>query len=1399
MNTDLRPEVARKLDLFGQRRRRLLLKRGACASATAFLSAIALLALVDYLTFLEDIARVALSLIAYTLVLILAWLTSLRLMWRRPGRRELACLMETCEPDLREYLLSAVELGESGEAVAWDSATYRQLLQEEVAERVASTDVAEQLPNSLIRWWPRLAAAATLLTVILLLLPGTHYWRLFARAAIPGSNISRLSRTRIQIIQPTPADTVVPQGDVVSVIAELTGDEADHAHLESFVDGRAAGRIRMKQIAPRRFSAGMKIARKSVRYRVRAGDGMTRKYTISAVPRPRITSFEKIITYPDYTGFPPERLVESSGDLEVIEGANVDLVLRADQRVGEAELRMTFGGRKETIALKRMMLNKLSGSVRVSASGTYRVHLVAAKTSFENRFSPEYEIRTFPDLAPSVNITRPDRNLSALPNQVLDMEIHAKDDLGLVEVFQMARVNSGHWRRLPVDLNARGKEITIQHAWDMLAMDIRAGDQVTTKFMAKDLKGNEGASALLTVTIVTPGFDKNRLEPLRRMKEIAETLADLHDAAVELRKTTDKAMAALRGNETSSLKRRQGVARIARASEKVKEWTEAAGNQVKEAVKSAPGDEAAFEMTKFGRALSKLRREGLEKPGEELELSERTNSAKRATQLRNQASRAFKNTTSASEKIARIFKQRLASEQATVIVEDLKHLLAELDRTAAARKRAGDDSAARSNLGRRQKASLAHGGAVEKMLEELSKMNCRGRQQAVKNARKEMNRTREASEKALLSADTPANSQYRRSVESALANMREVARELEKAAANGRTELSRMIGDTSSDLDRLVSDIRKATEATRSQTPDSQETTASVSAMQCHVKARLLKDRADLEELRPDADGEFVNDITKAAEALEALGAAQAGPDEQEEQQTELGRISKAFKDLEIGHEFLEAAAMVDDLAARERWAGPEPGADLSRARDWARADKALKSVVGRMKSAGIPREIQKQMEQVQENSSTLDIRKEMTGRGAGAQDRVCVADQLADVSLELDTVKNALAPRMKKARGAIGRLRPAFAGRLRQMAEEARFLLDKTDSLLTGAREKSGRAVREGARGLLDEQERLNEKLDDLRSALRRDANAQDLSTREGRERARDADDAQALLRQPPPRAEDHLRQAVGSLRKPVRLDAIKKARKQQEEIAVILDQLAVHFANLAADKPRETRAVLRRAENRLGLGRKLGEQFEMAERLARMANEAPRAAIADLKHEMDGNREMREELEKLRGKTGNGKTDCGAQPRPALQTARVGVGKWMARALDELEKGSPSGGDTGRNDVGGKNARDVERALRQAARAQARAMSASRVDNGVPGEALGGSARRARRVGNSGRFGFLSSLMRPRFARFGKNSDWGKLRSRKAVDLIDARGENVPEEYRPMVEAYFKAIAGKARNGGD
>src|SRR4029079_5727219 len=89
----------------------------------------------------------------------------------------------------------------------------------------------------------------------------------------------------------------------------------------------------------------------SLHYRIRAGDAMTRRYTLSTVERPEARSFKKTYQYPDYARKPNRVVTEDNGDLDELEGSTVELEIEVNQDVKDAKLRLEQGGKPSEIAL----------------------------------------------------------------------------------------------------------------------------------------------------------------------------------------------------------------------------------------------------------------------------------------------------------------------------------------------------------------------------------------------------------------------------------------------------------------------------------------------------------------------------------------------------------------------------------------------------------------------------------------------------------------------------------------------------------------------------------------------------------------------------------------------------------------------------------------------------------------------------------------------------------------------------------------------------------------------------------------------------------------------------------------------------------------------------------------
>ena len=110
MSVQVDPIILSKLEEFRKRRRNLIVLRGLCSAVVSLLAFFTVIAVADYLVGMSENLRYALTIGGYFLVLFMVWRTCARLLLELPSKKHLARLVEKTSPELREDLLSAVEL-----------------------------------------------------------------------------------------------------------------------------------------------------------------------------------------------------------------------------------------------------------------------------------------------------------------------------------------------------------------------------------------------------------------------------------------------------------------------------------------------------------------------------------------------------------------------------------------------------------------------------------------------------------------------------------------------------------------------------------------------------------------------------------------------------------------------------------------------------------------------------------------------------------------------------------------------------------------------------------------------------------------------------------------------------------------------------------------------------------------------------------------------------------------------------------------------------------------------------------------------------------------------------------------------------------------------------------------
>ncbi|MFH5805460.1 hypothetical protein, partial [Alienimonas sp. DA493] len=1322
MNLALDPAVARKLDAYRRRRGRLTAFRALCAGITALLVGLAAVALIDWYWLLSDSTRWLLSAAAYGGAVLAAGLALVGRTGRLSRREQVAAAIEDADPSVRERLLSAVELAADDPESVHDSPAFRALLQGEVARLMANVRPAKLLPYRLVAGWAAAALIVIGLTAAAAATGGPRVLHLLHRAALPGANLARVSRVQVEILDPSPPSRTLPAGDTVAIVVAITGADSlgggvSDATLETAAGDGEPRRLPLRPTSGDEWAVNLPLGEEDVTYRVLAGDAITKRYTLTVRPRPRVTAFGKTVAFPDYAALPPQTVTEEHGDLFALAGSTVELTLEPDQPVDKAELRLAPAdpdAPEQTLPLTSAEgddgVVRWSATLPMEAPGTYRVHLVSAETGFDNPFAPRSEIRPLADAPPTVAFTQLPENAAAglllPPDDLLDLAARAADDLPLDRVEQWVSINGGEWTATPLafepatdaaanaaavrgPIDAGGRELTAEWRWDLLPLELTTGDEVRTKLVATDRKGQTGQSAVLRVLIAGEDFDPLRHAAAERTLLLVDQVAafaaavkeqrDLAEAAMERQKQagtaqTDEARAA-RAEEYAVIQDLRGRRR------------DAAAALTATIAAALPGQTAgadALEWELLGRFVSRIGLEPAADPLVQQELGESPD------QIRDAINRDFKE---ADEQA--VYAEKFARRFAThgflaAVAADLAAVYRQQDRVANLEEISWDRLA-------RQEAVVA--GRLEAIEEFARRHRDRvddKRQREVDGLIKATDELRAKLDDAAARGETDADDDGRPS-EEALRKFRETARSVRddlgwRKKPNSLHNLPNELrsawkylwehtGDLPDEFEKAAdvrAKIERATEK-RAAAEDSAEAdrlAEEVARLAADKHAALapdiarLRDVRTLQKARPDADTTFAADAGLAARAVDVVAeAAAAGTlidlkpieDEATEEPAADGEpapaepagptavspsyaleeIAPAFRTLQSGHELTAARRAAETLRERERWGAQTPDGLFDHPRQWDAHEAQLEYALDRLRKAkalGEGNVIERGINEARWSPAAHRAEPLITERRWKDAGPVAADAELAVLAADLRAVEAQLAPTMAEARAVLAKYAPTIPELARDAAEAARQREEAAAEATEAAEndQTEPAAVREAVRELAREQAAAERDLAELAEAFADDADRQDLRDAEQRNRAKDADAAVAAVQERAEAAEralaDAARAAADESAAPEeRAEPLAEAAEQQAATAEALEKVAEHFENLDAEAPPEEIAASREALRELieeEAAAELAERFAPSEALAEAAAGDPQALLAQLEAELAVNPAMREAL---------------------------------------------------------------------------------------------------------------------------------------------------------------------------
>jgi len=367
-----------------------------------------------------------------------------------------AARAEKLIPGLENSVINAVQFHKAGL-----SALERDLADAQLSE--AAARAREIRPRNPGDWRairkPGLAAlvlSATFLAYAILL--PRAFGNAWARFWMPWKYVPPLTDTRLEI---TPGDAEILIAESLLVEAAPRGVIPEQATIV-FKDQRGEKREKMA------FEGGAFVFQfaalaSDVRYRVEAGDAVSRNYTIKVKPRPFIESLKILCEFPDYLGLPPIEQEGRGGDIQAVTGTKVSLSIRSDSPIRAAVWRF-FPERgagdpgspdvadasapatdnAEEILMELAGEREASCRFELRRNGAYQIEA----TGKAGTPSPPliHSVLALPDNPPRCEIVLPGRDASIPPDQKFPVHARATDDYGVRTVELLLSDDGKQWR-----------------------------------------------------------------------------------------------------------------------------------------------------------------------------------------------------------------------------------------------------------------------------------------------------------------------------------------------------------------------------------------------------------------------------------------------------------------------------------------------------------------------------------------------------------------------------------------------------------------------------------------------------------------------------------------------------------------------------------------------------------------------------------------------------------------------------------------------------------------------------------------------------------------------------------------------------------------------------------------
>ena len=375
------------------------------------------------------------------LLFVLSWFVpAMRKSFFRDDKESLASFADNRTPVMQERMQTLISVSQRP---VRDTGVDRLMLERVARETDELIDqfnpCAAAVESSIKR--PLIAVALGLvLWSVLALWIGGDLGVLVGRFLAPTSSLTRYQVDGIV------RDAVVARGEPFTLELIGRGATANSITLERRFEGNhsidAASVVESIRLTSedRRFQFRQRRSEESFDYRVLVGDLRTPWNRVTVATRPRVKNVSLVVMPPAYSHLPSRSYSRMPNRLTVIEGSRIEL---AASVVGEVELSMLQieGEPARTMLARQNQDGNQQFVVALQADKDMNLAVEVTEIhGLKNLRKPKCHVLTRPDLPPTVRIDSPSPDQEVRPDDTIELQFTAKDDVGLARAKLIVQV-----------------------------------------------------------------------------------------------------------------------------------------------------------------------------------------------------------------------------------------------------------------------------------------------------------------------------------------------------------------------------------------------------------------------------------------------------------------------------------------------------------------------------------------------------------------------------------------------------------------------------------------------------------------------------------------------------------------------------------------------------------------------------------------------------------------------------------------------------------------------------------------------------------------------------------------------------------------------------------------------